>query len=303
MNEEEEENDEMDIFEDEIESQVNEELLTYEKKELENHQIKGNSFYEKIDKETKNLLLYLKESKENFHKLFNIKDLKTFEDALKYLENCSNKNTCVCAKVINNYAAWRCEYCSQYDSAIYCNDCYKKSKHLHKNHKMLFLFSSGGMCDCGDPDSFSIFCPEHSGPYSDQNEINKYISTTFSKEIINNLEEFFNEFFLKFYKYFILIEKCELFCNKKYEEYFCNDTNIKNEIINKERRDIDYLKMNFCTLFQDLLDFLRQISLKNFGMLNILAKFLLKNKFKENKTENEEEYKTLHSCIKIEEKY
>ena len=303
MNEEEEENEdlEMDLFEGEFESQVNEELQAYEKKELENHQIKGNSFYEKIEKETKNLLLYLNESKHNFHKLFNIKDLTTFEDALKYLENTSNKNTCVCAKVINNYAAWRCEDCSQYDSAIYCNDCYKKSKHLHKNHKMLFLYSSGGMCDCGDPDSFSIFCPEHSGPYSDQNEINKYISSIFSKEIINNLKEFFNEFFSKFYKYFILIEKCELFCNKKYEEYFCNDINIKDEIINKERRDIDYLKMNFCALFQDLLDFLRQISLKNFGMLNILANFLLKNQFKENKTENEEEYKTLHSCIKIEE--
>ena len=169
------------------------------------------------------------------------------------------------------------------------------------------------MCDCGDPDSLSTFCPDHSGPFSDQDEINKYISSIFSDEIIHNLNTFFDEFFSKFSKFFILSEKFELFAEKKNEEFFNNNTNNSmddennnDEIIRNKKIDIIHLKSNFCLLFQKLLNFFRLISNKNLGMLNILANYFLKNnlKYDKNEKENEEEfYKTKHRCIKILESY
>ena len=156
---------------------------------------KGDPLYEKINNEILKLSLYLQVSKIKFHKLFNNEKLKSFEDALDYLEKIANQNKCVCATIIDNIPAWRCVDCCKYESAIYCSECYKKSKHLHQNHKIYYLYSSWGMCDCGDPDSLSTFCPDHSGPFSDQDEINKYISSIFSDDIIHNLNTFFDEFF------------------------------------------------------------------------------------------------------------
>ena len=167
------------------------------------------------------------------------------------------------------------------------------------------------MCDCGDPDSLSAFCPDHSGPFSDQDEINKYISNIFSDEIIHNLNTFFEEFFGKFSKFFILSEKFELFAEKKFDEFFNNinkinidDGNNNEEIMTNKKTDIVLLKSNFCSLFQKLLNFFRLISIKNLGMLNILSNYFLKNNIKYDKKEkeNEEEfYKTKHKCIKISE--
>ena len=272
---------------------------------------KGDPLYEKINNEILKLSLYLQVSKIKFHKLFNNEKLKSFEDALDYLEKIANQNKCVCAAIIDNIPAWKCVDCCKYESAIYCSECYKKSKHLHQNHKIYYLYSSGGMCDCGDPDSLSTFCPDHSGPFSDQDEINKYISSIFSDDIIHNLNTFFDEFFSKFSKFLILSEKFELFAEKKYEEYFNNNTNNNmddennnDEIISNKKSDIIRLKSTFCSLFQKLLDFFRLISNKNLGMLNILANYFLKNNLKydknEKEKENEEEfYKTKHRCIKI----
>ena len=65
------------------------------------------------------------------------------------------------------------------------------------------------MCDCGDPDSLYIFCPEHSGPFTNQIQIIEYISKNFNVDILNKLILFFDEFFCKFSKYLILTEKNE----------------------------------------------------------------------------------------------
>ena len=311
---EEEMDEEMDIIDDEEEEEENifGDLPIFNniegKIELKT---KGNPLYEKINIETLNLSNYLEESIKNFHKLFNNKKLKSFDDALDYLENISNQNKCVCAAIIDNIPAWRCVDCCKYESAIYCSECYKKSKNLHQNHKIYYLYSSGGMCDCGDPDSLSAFCPDHSGPFSDQDEINKYISNIFSDEIIHNLNTFFEEFFGKFSKFFILSEKFELFAEKKFDEFFNNINNINiddgnnnEEIMTNKKTDIVLLKSNFCSLFQKLLNFFRLISIKNLGMLNILSNYFLKNNIKYDKKgkENEEEfYKTKHKCIKISE--
>ena len=102
---------------------------------------KENTFYNKIYTETKEIFHYLDESINNFHLLFD-KNLKDFEDCLKYIESISIPNKCVCAGVIETIPGWRCNDCSKYGNTIYCNDCYLKSKHLHKNHKVYFLYSS-----------------------------------------------------------------------------------------------------------------------------------------------------------------
>ena len=294
---------EISIEENESESDNNKELFSPNPEQIK---FDSNSLYEKIYNETSIMLIYLEESIKNFYKIFNQKQLKTFNDVLNYLENISIQNKCVCAELINETPAWRCEDCCQYESAIYCSECYKKSKHLHKNHKIYYLYSSGGMCDCGDPDSLCTFCPDHSGPYTNQEEINKYISTIFSEEIIYNLNNFFEEFFFKFTKYFILTEKCDLFCESIFDETFNNinqenqenQNNQENEALNKEKDSILYIKYKFGELFQNLLDFFKQISSKNVGMLNILANHFLKNHFKK-ENEKENEYETTHTCIKI----
>ena len=222
--------------------------------------------------------------------------LNNFHDALNYLEKTAIPNKLVCAGVIETIPGWRCVECSKYENAIYCNDCFKKSKHLHKDHKVYFLPSSGGMCDCGDPDSLNIFCPDHSGPYVKQNQIDEYISKAFSNDVLNKLNHFFDELFLNFSKYFILTEKCELFYCEIFNEKFENINEENNELI-KEKNDILLLKKNFCVVFQNLIDFLRLISQKNLAVLHLIAKYFLKNHLENQKLEDD--YITTHRCINI----
>ena len=155
------------------------------------------SSYHLINKQTKDIYWFLDDSIKSFHKLFN-EDLKDFEDCIKYLEKKAIPNKFICAGVIDNIPGWKCVECSKYENAIYCNDCYIKSKDTHKNHKVLYLVSSSGMCDCSDPDSLTTFCPDHSGPLSDQKQIDDYISKSFEKEILGKLKSFFDIFFLNF---------------------------------------------------------------------------------------------------------
>ena len=104
----EEEDEEMDIIDEEEEDEEN--IIdnspifnnTEQKIELKT---KGDPLYEKINIETLNLSYYLEEEKNNFHKLFNNKKLKSFEDALDYLEKITNQNKCVCASIIDNIPA------------------------------------------------------------------------------------------------------------------------------------------------------------------------------------------------------
>ena len=107
--------------------------------------------------------------------------------------------------MIETIPGWRCVECSTYENSIYCYDCYKASKDLHKNHKMLYLYSSGGMCDCGDPDSLKTFCPNHTGPFKNKEEIQNFINKSFTENEIKNLKIFFDEFFFYFLRYFFIL--------------------------------------------------------------------------------------------------
>ena len=259
---------------------------------------KNNSFYNKLYSETNKMYSYLMESIKRFHNIFP-NNLLNFEGALKYLEKISIPDKCVCAGLIDTIPGWRCVDCSKYENAIYCNNCYKKSKHLHKNHTVYFLYSSGGMCDCGDPDSLYTYCDDHSGPYNNQKEINEFISKVFPYDIKANLLIFFDNFFFNFSKYFILTEKCDLFNEEKYNEYFenINMNEQTDDELNNEKNDIDLLKNNFCVVFQNFIHFLRVISQKNLGILHLLSLYFLRNHLEGKKLE--EHYITKHKCITI----
>jgi hypothetical protein len=119
------------------------------------------------------------------------------------------------------------------------------------------------MCDCGDPDSLYQYCSEHSGPFTDQKQIDEYIQQSFSEKVLYNLKAFFDEFFIKFSKYFILTAKCDLFMEDIYNEYFNDENPEMKDKLEVEKSDVDLVKSNFCIVFQNFIYFLRLITKKN----------------------------------------
>ena len=257
---------------------------------------KDNLFYQKINKETMDIFLYLNESIKEFPKILK-NDFESLDESLNYLKNISIPNKYVCSKLINELPGWSCNECSKYTDSILCHECYKKSKNLHKDHHLFFLPQSGGICDCGEPQALNSFCPEHSGLHIDQNQINEYISKAFPNEILENLKLFFNKFFKKFSNYFILTEECQLFYPEIFNQYFSNVNEENNLDLISEEHDIILLKENFCIIYQNFLDFLRLITENNLGMMYIISDYFLGNHFENNTLE--EEYKTNHRCFKL----
>ena len=261
-------------------------------KKISNSKLKTyfNTLFDNVYEETSKIYLYIEEKIKNFPLLFE-KDLKNIEDTIKYLEKNAIPNNCDCASIIDIIPCWRCLDCTEYDS-IYCSNCYIKSKHLHKGHKILFLPKVEGMCDCGDPNGFKIFCPEHKGPLNNQKHIDEFIEKSFSPDILKKLILFFDEFFLQMSKYLIITEKCY---------FFCKEIFLKNIHNPREKDDAIMLKDNFCIVFQNFLTFIYIITNKNMGMLYLITKYILKNHFL-SENDLDEKYKTNHSCIKLENK-
>jgi len=212
---------------------------------------KGNELYSQIYSSTKKIYSYFEDAIKKFPSLFET-DIKTFDDSLTYLEKISIPNKSVCAGIIETIPGFHCIDCSKYKNTAYCSDCFLKSKNIHKNHKVEFLYRDAGMCDCGDPDSLNTFCSEHSGPLNDKKEIEEYIVKTFGEKILENLKKFFDEFFFEFSKYLILTEKCDLFMDVIFKEIFRSDS--KNELYD-EIEDIFSLKSNFVLFLKILFIF------------------------------------------------
>ena len=259
----------------------------------------ADEFNIKIFSETKNMHTYLMESITAFQKIFLGNNLTSFSDFLSYLEKRAIPNNCVCAGVIDTIPGWRCVQCSTYENSIYCNDCYKSSKKLHDDHTILFLYSSGGMCDCGDPDSLRKFCPNHTGPFKTSEEIQNFIENSFTKDEIKNLKIFFDEFFYKFSRYLFILDGYDLFYREYFRDIYPFSQQNENDYV---RNDIILLKKQFCIVFQNFLNFLRLISKGNLGILQFLANYFIKNNLYINsKTEKENEnFMTKHKCYTIE---
>ena len=262
---------------------------------MKENTLSENPLYKKINIETEKIALFLEKSFDEFPKLFD-SNFNKFDDLLNYLKNVTIPNKYVCAKDIRSIPGWTCQDCAKYTDSIFCHDCYKKSKNLHKNHRLYFLPNSSGMCGCGEPEALYTFCPEHNGPHTEKEQINEFISKVFPKEILEKINTFFTHFFQEFSKYFILVEKCKYFCTEKFHqafEYIDNDT----PNLHKEKMDIVLLKFNFCIVYQNFLNFIRLITENNLGMLYIISNYFLES-YLENIT-IEEDYKTSHRCIKF----
>ena len=254
---------------------------------------KNIELYSQINSATMKISSYFENCIKKFPSLFE-SNLKTFEESLSYLEKIAIPNKCVCASAVNAIPGWRCVDCSKYNNSLYCNNCYINSKDLHKGHKIQFSFDLAGMCDCGDPDSLYTYCHEHSGPFTEQSQIDDYIEKSFGKKVVENLRKFFDEFFLEYSKYLILTSKCELFMEDLFDEKFNGDLNADLII---EKDDVYFLKNNFKIVFENLIYFLRLVTKKNLGMFHLIANYFIKNNLESIKLEGE--YKTYHRCIEI----
>ena len=90
------------------------------------------------------------------------------ESFFSYLKSISKPNRQACNREIKEgEGGFRCVDCTLLSNAIFCTDCFNKTKDKHKNHHVLFKPYSNGFCDCGDPTSAikESFCPEHHGPF------------------------------------------------------------------------------------------------------------------------------------------
>ena len=257
--------------------------------------IKNVELYNKVYKESLNIFSYLKQSIGQFPKLLD-ENFKALEETKNYLINISLPNKYVCAKHIHDIPGWTCKDCGKYTDSIFCHECYKKSKHLHKGHHLYFILNSGGMCGCGEPEALQTFCPDHSGPHMTQELIDEYISKTFNEELLKKLKNFFDDIFERLSYYFILTEKCDLFCNEIFHKNFKFAIGLP-EIINREKIFITQLKELFKGIFEYFLCFLESITQDNLGMLYLISNYFMKNHF--NKPSIEEDYKIDHRCIKF----
>ena len=262
---------------------------------ISQRELKTNNIelYSQINSATIKISSYFEKAIRKFPSLFE-SDLKTFEQSLFHLQKISIPNKCVCAGAIDAVPGWRCNNCSKHENAIYCNDCYLKSKDLHKGHEVFYSIGTKGMCGCGNPDSLNIYCHEHSGPFVEQKLIDEYINKSFDEKILNNLIIFFDEFFLEFSKYLILTSKCKLFMEEIFDDKFSG--NLSQNLIN-EKKDVEFIKYNFKIVFQNLIYFLRLITQNNLGMLHLISNYFLKNNLEPVKSQDE--FKTIHRCIDI----
>ena len=267
-------------------------LDLFEKIHTEELKTNNIEFYTKIDSATKHIASYFEKSVTLFPSLFE-NSLPSFNDSLIYLEKIAIPNKCVCAGVIENIPGWRCKDCSNFENTVYCNDCFKISKELHQGHNVCYLPDCIGMCDCGDPLALKIYCKNHSGPFTEQKQIDEYIQKSFGDKVLENLRKFFDELFLEFSKYLILTEKCELFFEDIFNEKFKNE----NEELIKEKDDVSLLKSNFCIVLQNFIYFLRLITKNNSGMVQLITNYFLKNNLQSTKLEDE--YLTEHRCIEV----
>ena len=258
--------------------------------------VQKNPIYQKLSTASQKLNEFLTKEISNFPKIFN-PNYQSLQEVESHLKKISLPNKYVCAKYINILPGWTCKECARYTDSIFCHECYKKSKHLHKGHHLYFLPNSGGMCGCGEPEALSTFCPEHSGPHMTQRYIDEYIAKVFDEELLEKLKKFFDKIFEEIYYYLLLGEKCELFCPELLDIYLDNMLGEEHYIISEEKIYINSSKNDFKKVFEYFLDFLNSITKDNLGMLYLISNYFMKSNF--NKNLVNDDYKTNHRCVKF----
>lgn len=154
----------------------------------------------------------------------------------------------VCARKMIKIGGWKCSNCEKNGNAILCQQCWSKVRDKHLDHEILFNSTTNGTCDCGDPNTLesSLFCPQHKGPLTKEEDIQKYIIKNFSQDLIQKFEKYIEDFYDKFVPYLVkVIEKKQIYF------YFENSMMFYVELIN--------------------------VLSNNIAILHILSKIFLKN--------------------------
>ena len=198
-----------------------------------------------------------------------------------YLKSISKPNTTKCGReIMKDEGGWKCEDCELDAYSIYCNDCFIKEK--HKNHKIYYIPSGGGFCDCGDNSVIKPegFCHKHKGDYENINDLKNYIKSSIPEKQLISINNILNKIFL-------------LFIDK-----------IKDLSDSADENDEIYIMFNCLEIFCDKL-FMSNLSLFYFITLKFTENFPYETNHKcfyydENKkliTFIEEDKNTKHICI------
>ena len=188
------------------------------------------------------------------------------------LKSISKPNKQICNREIKRgEGGFRCIDCTLCSNAIYCTDCFNKTKDKHKNHNVLFKPYASGFCDCGDPNSSikESFCPEHQGPITNENDLMRYIKTCVDENKLNIINPILNNIFSEIIKIISDIFNID----KQNEE----KEKIKNELYN---------------ILDELIIFLTNLYENNLGLF-----YFVTLKFTENFP-----YETNHKCYKYDDK-
>ena len=208
-----------------------------------------------------------------FTELASIFGYKYDDSFFEYLKSISIPNNTVCGKeIIKGEGGWKCEDCELYNNSIYCNECFKKEKHI--GHKTSFDPVANGFCDCGVKSILKPegFCDKHKGDFNNTKDLMNFIESSIKKTILDLINDIFNKIFLLF------IDKIKAISDN-------------NEDEEDEDEEVDENEGEIYKMFDSLENFGNRLYKNN---LSLFYFFTLK--FTENFP-----YETRHKCFSYEE--
>ena len=136
-----------------------------------------------------------------FNKIFNLQS-SDYQSLLTFLESKETNKKLFCTKLFRNEGGIICKDCSLESNAVICFDCFEDTKEIHKKHNVILKTLLSGNCDCGNPEIWKeeSFCKNHKIKQI------KNKKSSFDNEIIEKINNFFEEIFKIILPYFI---KCE----------------------------------------------------------------------------------------------
>ena len=187
------------------------------------------------------------------------------EEFINYLKKISKPNNQICNKNVKaGEGGWKCLDCEMNGCLLICTECFEKAKEKHKGHKIRFESSSYGFCDCGDPNSIKEegFCPDHLGPFKDDESLYKFIKSGFSEKEFELVDLYLDKIFELLISYISLFE---------------NENKYENEIID---------------ILDKIIDFIESCYNNNLCVFHLITLKLIKNY----------PNKTYHKCFSFDEK-
>ena len=208
-----------------------------------------------------------------FTELASLFGYKYDDSFFEYLKSISIPNNTVCGKeIIKGEGGWKCEDCELYNNSIYCNECFKKEKHI--GHKTSFDPVANGFCDCGVKSILKPegFCDKHKGDFNNTKDLMNFIESSIKKTILDLINDIYNKIFLLF------IDKIKAISDN-------------NEDEEDEDEEVDENEGEIYKMFDSLENFGNRLYKNN---LSLFYFFTLK--FTENFP-----YETRHKCFSYEE--